>query len=306
MKLNGKTVLITGASSGIGEATAKAFAKKGAHVLLLARRKEVLRALAADIHSEGGQASVYAVDLGNREATNKVIEEIKLTSGTPDILFNNAGVGRWLYVDETPIDEAIQMMNLPYFAAFHITQAFLPTMLERNSGHIITITSPAGIMPIEGAAAYSAARCAMRSLGKSLETDLRKTGVGTSLIIPGKVATDYFDNNPGSEEKIPLVSKLYRTLSAKEVAHSILNAVENNKKEVISPLLMKWTIKFYGQHPKLVEGFVNTFGSQGSRSQAKRGNHLKLILGLVSLFSVLTGLHFAYHGKNSFKVLTRN
>ena len=141
MIINGKLVLITGASSGIGAATAKAMAKAGARPVLLARRTEALDHVVAEITSAGGQAWTYSVDLTDADAVAAVAQEIMAELGTPDIVINNAGAGRWLFVDETSPEEAVQMMAVPYFAAFNVTHAFLAAMLRRNSGHIVNISS---------------------------------------------------------------------------------------------------------------------------------------------------------------------
>ncbi|RMG96633.1 MAG: SDR family NAD(P)-dependent oxidoreductase, partial [Chloroflexi bacterium] len=147
MEIQGKTAVITGASSGIGAATAKALAQKGAHVLLLARTQDKLAEVAESIIAANGQASIYPVDLSQSEAIRETAVQIQTQHGTPHILINNAGMGRWLAIDETDPAEARQMMAVPYFAAFEITRAFINGMLAQNEGHIVNITSPAAYAP---------------------------------------------------------------------------------------------------------------------------------------------------------------
>ncbi len=133
MKIKGTLTLVTGSSSGIGEATAKAFARQGARsVLLLARTETKLNRVAKEIADDGGHALPFPVDLSDAQAVIRVAEKITREIGTPDILVNNAGGGRWLCVDETSLEEAIQMMAVPYFAAFFVTHAFLPQMLKER------------------------------------------------------------------------------------------------------------------------------------------------------------------------------
>lgn len=105
-------------------------AKAGGRVALLARRKEALDQVAAEITSAGGQAWTYSVDLADADAVAAVAKQITEELGTPDIIINNAGAGRWLFVDETSPAEAVQMMAVPYFAAFNVTHAFLPAILR--------------------------------------------------------------------------------------------------------------------------------------------------------------------------------
>jgi len=172
MKLKGKILVITGASSGIGAATARAAAREGARVVLLARSQGKLEDLAEEIRREGGQAWVYPVDLTDDQAVAEVAERITREVGTPDILVNNAGVGRWLATEETSAEEAVSMMAAPYFAAFFLTRAFLPDMLRRHTGTIVNMTSLASRIVWPGAVAYTAARWAMRGLTEALRADL--------------------------------------------------------------------------------------------------------------------------------------
>ncbi|GIV98465.1 MAG: putative oxidoreductase YqjQ [Herpetosiphonaceae bacterium] len=256
MQIAGRTVLITGASSGIGAAAARALARKGAHVLLLARTQSILEQLAAEIRVRGGTAHVFPVDLADLAAIAHVTQTIKREIGTPDILINNAGAGRWLFIEETNPTEAAEMMAVPYLAAFAITQAFLGEMLRRGRGHIVNLTSPAGYIAWPGAAAYSVARWAMRGFTAALRADLSGTGVGVTLIVPGKVASPYFANNPGSEERIPQLSKLYRTLTPEQVAEAIVTAIEHNRREVVLPFMLKLTMLLHRFFPRPIEWLV--------------------------------------------------
>lgn len=176
MKIAGCKIVVTGASRGIGRATAEALARVGGRVALVARSPEV-EAVAVAIVAQGGQARGYLADLGNPGEVEEMARRVVGDFGPPDIVVNNAGAGRWLYVEETPVEEVVSMMAAPYFAAFYVTRAFLPTMLERRSGYIVNINSPAAWMPWPGAAGYTAARFALRGLSASLRLDLRGTGV---------------------------------------------------------------------------------------------------------------------------------
>lgn len=235
MDIRGRIALVTGASSGIGEATALELARRGARVALLARSREGLERVANQIHGRGGAAEVFSVDLTDYAAVAKAAQSVIKRLGTPDLIVNNAGLGRWLFVDETEPAEAQAMMASPYFAAFHVTRAFLPAMLARGSGHIVNISSPAAYFPIRGAAAYSAARWAMRGFSEALRADLYGTGLKVSLIVPGHVRTPYFERNPGSEDRIPGVSGLIPVLSPEQVARAIADAIERERREVILP-----------------------------------------------------------------------
>jgi NAD(P)-dependent dehydrogenase (short-subunit alcohol dehydrogenase family) len=132
MFVKDKLVLIIGASSGIGAAAAKAMAKAEGRVVLLARSKDLLDRVAAKITSVGGIARIYPIDLADAEAVAAVAKQISEELGTPDIIVNNAGAGKWLFVDETTPAQAVQMMAVPYFAAFNVTHAFLPAIHQKK------------------------------------------------------------------------------------------------------------------------------------------------------------------------------
>ena len=129
MKLDGAVAVVTGASSGIGEATARMFAARDAEVILLARNKSRLDAITAEIKSGGKKASSYILDLSDPKATSAVARSIVQDHGTPDILVNNAGAGHWLSITDTSVEEAAQMIAVPYLAAFNLTREFLEAMM---------------------------------------------------------------------------------------------------------------------------------------------------------------------------------
>jgi short-subunit dehydrogenase len=250
MKIQGTITLVTGASSGIGKATAKAFARQGAHtVLLLARTEADLNRVTKEITDDGGHALPFPVDLSNAQAVIRVAEIITREIGTPDILINNAGGGRWLCVDETSPDEAIQMMAVPYFAAFFITRAFLPQMLQRKSGHIVNVTSAGAFQAIPGAAAYTAARWAMRGFSEALSAELHGTGIGVSLYASGTVLTPYFEKHPGTYERMPKIARLIRELTPEEAADAIVRGIERKQRLIAIPFMMRLLLFFNTHFP---------------------------------------------------------
>jgi short-subunit dehydrogenase len=236
MQLAGKQALVTGASSGIGAAIARELAARGAIVTLVARRREALEELAGEIRSAGVQTHVEPADLGNVEEVEALAGRVVAKRGAPDVLVNNAGAGRWLAVDETPPGEAARMMALPYLAAFELTRGLLPAMIKRGSGRVVCMTSVAGWSHIPGAAGYGVARWAMRAFANQTRADLAGTGVGVTLIAPSEVDSPYFDNNPGSRERIPGIARLLGGAATPEtVARYTANAIERERDEVIVP-----------------------------------------------------------------------
>jgi uncharacterized protein len=235
MKIRGKLVVITGASSGIGEATARAVARKGGKVILLARSKTELERVAGEIRALGGSASFFPVDLSNAGDLSRAAQTIIAEQGAPDIVINNAGAGRWLTVGEAGEGDAQQMMAVPYIAAFDLTRAFLPHMLERGSGHIVNVTSVASFLVWPGAAAYTAARWAMAGFTRALQAELRGSGVSATLAVFGSVSSPYWKHNPGSKERLPRINGLITTLTPEQTARAIVRGIEWNARNVIKP-----------------------------------------------------------------------
>ena len=245
MRVQGTDVVVTGASSGIGAAIAREMAARGARVTLVARRRGALEEVAAEI---GGEVRVESADLSKLGDVEALAGRVLADGGPPDVLVHNAGAGRWLAVDETPPGEAAQMMTLPYLAAFELTRALIPAMIERGSGRVVCMTSLAAWTHIRGAAGYSVARWAMRAFASQLREDLRGTGVGVTLIAPSEVDSPYFDNNPGSRERIPRSAVLLgRAVAPEVVARATVDAVERDRDQVIVPrraeLIVKLTPK---------------------------------------------------------------
>jgi uncharacterized protein len=233
--IQGKLALVTGASSGIGAEIAKALGRRGARLILVARGREGLERTAAEISQADGEPRVMPADLADVAEVERLGAEVLVDPGTPDLLINNAGAGRWRTVDETDAGEAEAAIALPYLAAYELTRALVPAMIARGSGHILNMTSAAGYITIPGATAYGVARWAMRAFSYQLGEDLRGTGVGVSLLAPSEVDSPYFDHNPGSRERIPKIARLIGTMSEAEVAAAAIRAIESEKRELLVP-----------------------------------------------------------------------
>jgi short-subunit dehydrogenase len=246
-------VLVTGASSGIGEATAKLYGKAGAKVLLLARNRKRLEGVAAAIQEAGGAAAAYPVDLADAAAVEETSARIAAEHGIPDILINNAGAGRWKSVLDTTAEEALAMIEVPYLAAFNLTRAVLPGMIARKSGAIACITSPASYLVWPKATAYIAARHAMAGFTEALRADLKGTGVTVTLVVLGTVETSYWEHNPGSRENVPTPSeRLAPTLTSDEAAQVIHDAVERGRRTVFKPAILRALVLLNALAPRMV------------------------------------------------------
>jgi NADP-dependent 3-hydroxy acid dehydrogenase YdfG len=258
MKLEGKTALVTGASSGIGAATARALAAAGARVCLAARRAGELEKVAGSLPA--GMASTYPVDLSNPEAVSDMARRVTAQVGTPDIIVNNAGAGVWKFIEETTPEEAVQMMTAPYFAAFFVTREFLPAMLRRNSGHIVNVSSVASRFVWPGATAYIAARWAVRGFTEALRADLSRTRIGVTLYESGVVRSPYWEHNPGSRERVPKMGRLVPELSPEAAAAALVRGIERERKLVVAPFMMKLTYWQHAVFPGVVQWLMTRTG----------------------------------------------
>lgn len=260
MSTTTKLALITGASSGIGAATARLFAAKGYKVVLIGRGREALEKVAAEI---GSAAVVEPCDASDGDAILAMADRVRLEHGVPDLIINSAGAGKWKRIEHTTPDEAVSMMSAPHFAAFNTTHAFMNDMLDRNSGVLVHISSPVSLFTWPSSVGYAASRWAMRGMHQALCDDLYSTGVRSCHIVFGKVSSEYFDNNPDSEERIPKIAMTVRTLTPEDCARIISRVVRRPRRESIYPFMMRFYYWLYLLCPPLVRGLLRLTGHRG-------------------------------------------
>lgn len=189
--LNQKVVIITGASSGIGQATARILAKSGAQVMLTARREDRLKQLQMEIASAGGSAVYRKADITRVGEVAEVAKQTLSSFGRIDALFNNAGIMPLSMIDKLHVGEWEQMVDVNIKGVLYGIAAVLPHMLERSQGHIINVSSVAGHVIFPGASVYCGTKFAVRAITEGLRTDLRgKADIRVSLISPGAVSTE--------------------------------------------------------------------------------------------------------------------
>lgn len=237
--MNSKLILITGASSGIGAEMAKQFAQQGHTLLLIARNQQALEKVSSEIKQLGGQAYYYPADVGEYEQVKVTSDTIKKVHGIPDVIINNAGSGLWRFIEETKYEEILSNIKVPYLAAAYITKAFMSEILERNSGHIVNMTSIAAKMPFSGATTYIASRKAMIGLHEALTMDLHGTGIKTSLSYFAKVESSFWKNNPGSEERVPASQKLIPIISTEKAAKAVVTGVTKGRHDITAPFMIR-------------------------------------------------------------------
>jgi short-subunit dehydrogenase len=254
-----KLSVITGASSGIGAATARRMAADGYKVVLLARGRSKLDEVAAEI---GNNAVVEVCDASDGDAVLAIAERVRDDFGVPDVIVNCAGAGQWKLIEDTPPAEGMAMMQAPYFAAFNLTHAFMRDMLGRNRGVIIHVGAAVSIFTFPSCTGYAAARWALRGLHESLCEDLHGTGVRSCHVVFGKVSSPYFDHNPGVEEKIPGIARTVRTISPEECAKVIATAAKRPQRQVVYPLMLRMFVWSYALLPWVTRWLLRTTGAK--------------------------------------------
>lgn len=201
--------VITGASSGIGEATALKLARSGARVVLLARSEDKLKALTAKIREAGGEASYFVADVTDPESVKSAVEAAEREVGPVDILVNNAGLMLFSYWKDVALDDWNQMIDTNIKGYLHGIRAVLPGMIERGSGRILNMSSIAGIHVGEAAGVYGATKFFIRGMTESLRKEVGVAhGIQVSMVSPGVIDTGWPDR-----VKNPTGKKLAKELS---------------------------------------------------------------------------------------------
>ena len=190
----GKVVVITGGSSGMGEATARHLAAQGADLVVGARRTDRIEALTGSIRAAGSKAIAVATDVTKRDDVQKLVDTAVQTFGRIDVLINNAGVMPLSPLEQCKLDEWDQMIDVNLRGVLHGIAAALPYMKEQKSGHIINTASVAGHKVFTASAVYSATKFAVRALSEGLRQEVKHYNIRTTIISPGAVLTELLDH----------------------------------------------------------------------------------------------------------------
>jgi NADP-dependent 3-hydroxy acid dehydrogenase YdfG len=241
MKLKGKIVFVTGASSGIGAATALAFATEGARLLLAARRADRLAKVAAAVTERGAEA-VHTISLVVRDgkAVQKAIDALPAEWAAIDILVNNAGLSRGLEkLYQGKIEDWEEMIDTNVKGLLYVTRAVVPGMVERGRGHVINLGSTAGELTYPGGAVYCATKAAERAINDGLRQDMLGTPIRVTTVDPGMVKTDFsLVRFHGDQERAASVYKNIQPLNAEDVAEVIVWAASRPEHVNIARVLL--------------------------------------------------------------------
>jgi short-subunit dehydrogenase len=227
----GKTIWITGASAGIGESLAYAFAKHNVKLILSARRKDELERVAAHCRELGSESYIYPFDLSVPSQNEAVSDEVLKKFKYIDILINNGGMSQRSLVAETPVEVDRHLMEVDFFSNVILTKKVLPSMVQRQSGHIVVISSVTGIFGFPLRSAYSAAKHALQGFYETLWAELHHQGINVTIAYPGRIRTNVSINaltNTGEPYGI-MDHGQDKGLSADKCALKIVNAIKHKK-----------------------------------------------------------------------------
>ncbi len=248
MDFKSKVVLITGASSGIGKEAAIEFAKLGANIVLVARRKDKLEQVANELKEFNVSTLICQCDVSKKDQVKEMSKIVLEKFDSVDILVNNAGFAIYGSVSDLTIDEIESQMATNYFGMIYCIKNFLPSMLKMKTGHIVNVASVAASFGLPGIASYCASKFAMLGFSEGLKHELKDTGVGITVVSPIMVRTDFFDHT--SFEKMPKSSRT--SLSSKTVAKTILRAANSPRLEIIVPSIIRGAVWMKNTFPYFI------------------------------------------------------
>jgi short-subunit dehydrogenase len=249
VSLQGKKVLVTGASSGIGAALAEALAREGAVVGICARREDRLKEVLARCQEHSPESRMWVVDLSVPEQTEGLARSATEELGEVEILVNNAGIPKRRHVRQLDIETVDRVMAINYSSPVRLTLALLPQMLERDSGLIVNIASVAATLSSPGESAYDASKAALAVFSESMAIDLWETGIEVMVVYPGLFETELFslpDNDP------PVTGIDPQPVA--ECVEAILEGIRSGARQVYAPSWFEEIAK--GKFENL-EGFLS-------------------------------------------------
>lgn len=242
-KLDGKVAIVTGASSGIGEATAVALAAEGAQVVLAARRGDRLEKLTQQIKTSGGQALPITTDITDEAQVRQMVNQAKTQLGRVDILVNNAGVMLLGPIDGADTEDWRRMVNINVLGLMYATHAVLPIMKAQGGGHIVNISSVAGRTVSANVGVYNATKWGVCAFSEALRQEVYKDKIRVTVIEPGAVATELADHitSPAVKEKLQSWVASMTPLESEDIAAGIVYAVTQPLRVNVNEILIRPT-----------------------------------------------------------------
>ena len=256
--LQGQIVLITGASSGFGADAARLFAREGCIVILAARRMDRLTALAEEIRLTGGKALPVSLDVAEQSQIEDAVRTVLNNYGHVDILINNAGLGRldWLEALD-PVADLDMQIDVNLRGVLQVTRAVLPSMLARRSGHIINMSSVAGLIAAPLYTVYATTKYGMRGFTNALRREVASFGIHVSGIYPGPAKTEFGQNSGDDPLKQNIKVPRWIYMTSEYVARRTVGLVRHPRRMLIIPWWFHPLIWFDMLFPGLVDWLLN-------------------------------------------------
>jgi len=262
MRLRGSTVIVTGASSGIGRETARLFARAGSNVVLAARRRGLLDELAGEIEHCGGRCLAVPTDVTHRQEVESMVTRALEEFGNLDILVNNAGLGLHAALAEGSTDNIRYIFEVNVFGALNCIQAVVPHMKQQGRGQIINVSSVAGKIaaPYEGA--YAATKFALTAISDALRLELADFGITVITVYPGRTATA-FPANVLKEMELPPAPGVAGRVPAVRVARAIVDAARCDRVEVYVTPFDRLAVGLKALSPRFIDWGLRRFYMRG-------------------------------------------
>lgn len=261
--LQGKVVLITGASSGFGEEAARLFAKEGCKVVLAARRLEKLQQLAAEIQNEGGEAIAIPVDVNQKAEIEVMVQTALDLYERIDILFNNAGFGAMDWFEELEPERSIQtLINVNLTGTMLVTRAVLPDMIDRGAGHIINMASVAGLIAAPLITTYSASKYGVRAFTDALRREVGPLGIHVSGIYPGPAETEFGSHLRKNRMRETVNKIIDLRMTSKYVARRVVDVAKRPRRSLVIPWWFRIITTFDMLFPVVVDWILYMFAKR--------------------------------------------
>ncbi|HKF80559.1 MAG TPA: SDR family oxidoreductase [Thermoleophilaceae bacterium] len=256
---SGTRALVTGASRGIGESLARAFAGRGCTVGLVSRSHDELKALAASL--PGGSHEALTADVGDRDSVGTAIGRF----GELDVLVANAGIAYYQPFQELPLERAEQMTRVNWLGTLYSIDAALPGMLERGRGHVVVVSSGAGFRAFPRASVYGATKAAQRAFSEALRHELADTGVSVTTVFPGEIRSRLHAHE---RDQMP---DWYRSEDAgdpDELARRVVEAVERDRRALHFPAIVRLLGAAHGISPRVSDAMLRVLRGRSAAPRA--------------------------------------
>ncbi len=255
MELSGRSILLTGASGGIGRSTASLLAREGARLTLFARREEPLLTLRAALESEGGVAAAVPGDVRSSADAERAVGEAVRRYGGLDAVVNNAGIGMLEALSDAPDSRFVELLETNLLGVFRVTRAALPALTERGGGVIVNVASFAGKVGVPYYSFYNASKFGLVGMTEAWRRELKPRGIDVALVIPAAVETEFLS---GLERSRALgLGPAGTVLKPQEVARAIVGAIRHPRPEIYVPRRNRWIGYLNVLWPHLADRIIN-------------------------------------------------